>query len=85
HPDAIVQSRKTELSGKNVVITGTLLSFSRDGAKDAVKRAGGKVQSAVSSKTDLVVVGEDAGSKAKKAQELGVRTIDEQAFISMLG
>ncbi len=70
--------------GKSVVLTGTLESLSREEAKALVERGGGRVAGAVSRKTDLVVAGADAGSKLKKAQELGVRVIDEAAFRAML-
>ena len=72
------------LSGKTFVITGTLPTLSRDGAKDRVEAAGGKVAGSVSKKTDFVVAGTDAGSKLTKAQELGVAIIDEAALLTML-
>ncbi len=53
--------------------------MSREQAKEEIERRGGKVAGSVSRKTDFVVAGEDAGSKLKKAQELGVRILDEQA------
>ncbi len=71
-------------TNKTVVITGTLSSMSRDEAKEAVEMRGGKVSGSVSKKTDLLVAGEEAGSKLKKAQELGVKVIDEQAFKALL-
>lgn len=71
-------------SGKTVVITGTLATMEREKAKEEIERRGGKVSGSVSKKTDFVVVGADAGSKLKKAQELGVKTLDEQAFSAML-
>jgi DNA ligase (NAD+) len=58
--------------------------FSRDQASDIIEKLGGKVASSVSAKTDFVVAGEDAGSKLKKAQELGVKVIDEEAFKVMI-
>ena len=78
-------SSRGPFAGKSVVLTGTLAKMSREDAKAAVERRGGKVVGAVSRKTDLVVVGEDAGSKLKKAQELGVATADEETFLKMLG
>jgi DNA ligase (NAD+) len=58
--------------------------MSRDQAKEEIERRGGKVSGSVSRKTDFVVAGDDAGSKLKKAQELGVRILDEQAFLQLL-
>jgi DNA ligase (NAD+) len=59
--------------------------MSRDEAKEQIEKRGGKVSGSVSKKTDLVVAGEDAGTKLKKAQELGVRVVDEAAFQGLLG
>ena len=73
------------LLGKTVVVTGTLVKFSRSQAEQAVKDAGGRVASSVSSKTSFVVVGAEAGSKADKARKLGVEIIDEAEFIRRLG
>jgi DNA ligase (NAD+) len=64
------------LAGVSVVITGTLPSFSREEAAEAVRAAGGKVTSSVSKKTDFVVAGENAGSKYDKALELGIAILD---------
>ncbi|MGH3187618.1 MAG: NAD-dependent DNA ligase LigA [Streptosporangiaceae bacterium] len=72
------------LAGVTVVITGTLPSFSRDEAAEAVRAAGGKVTSSVSKKTDFVVAGENAGSKHDKAVELGIPVLDEPAFRILL-
>ncbi len=72
------------LAGVAVVITGTLPSFSRDEAGEAVRQAGGKVTSSVSKKTDFVVAGENAGSKYDKAVELGVPILDEDGFRILL-
>ncbi|HVM13543.1 MAG TPA: NAD-dependent DNA ligase LigA [Egibacteraceae bacterium] len=72
------------LQGRTVVLTGGLEGFTRDEAKQAVEDRGGKVTSSVSKKTSAVVVGADPGSKADKAAELGVPTIDEDAFVTLL-
>jgi DNA ligase (NAD+) len=77
--------RQTELTGKTVVLTGGLTSMSRDEARDALKEAGAKVTDSVSKKTDLVIVGENAGSKFDKAVSLGVPTADEKELLRLLG
>src|SRR5467141_2725678 len=71
-------------AGKTVVLTGTLKQYSRESAKVEIERRGGRVSGSVSRKTDLVVAGEDSGSKLKKAQELGVRVVDENGFKELL-
>jgi DNA ligase (NAD+) len=73
-----------KLSGKTVVLTGTLKSMSREEATAALVQLGAKVAGSVSKKTSFVVVGEDAGSKREKAQKLGVETIDEEAFRALI-
>jgi DNA ligase (NAD+) len=77
--------RETELTGKTVVLTGGLTSMSRDEAREALKEAGAKVTESVSKKTDLVIVGENAGSKFDKAVSLGVPTADEKELLRLLG
>ncbi|HET6980409.1 MAG TPA: NAD-dependent DNA ligase LigA [Pyrinomonadaceae bacterium] len=71
-------------AGKQFVLTGTLVGFTRDEAKALIEARGGRVNSSVSKKTDYVVAGEAAGSKLDKAQSLGVTVIDENAFKEML-
>jgi DNA ligase (NAD+) len=73
------------LAGLTFVITGTLPGLSREEAKEKIETAGGKVASAVSRKTNYVLAGEEAGSKLKKAQELGVEIVDEAHLLTMLG
>jgi DNA ligase (NAD+) len=73
------------LSGRTYVLTGTLSRMTREDATAAIERLGGKVAGSVSRKTAGVVVGEDAGSKADKARELGVPTLDEAAFLALIG
>jgi DNA ligase (NAD+) len=72
------------LEGLTVVVTGSLERFSRDSAKEAIISRGGKAAGSVSKKTDYVVVGENAGSKAAKAEELGLRILDEDGFVALL-
>jgi DNA ligase (NAD+) len=72
------------LLGRTVVLTGTLARRSREEAKAEIERRGGKVSGSVSRKTDFVVAGEDAGSKLKKARELGVRILDEDGLERLL-
>jgi DNA ligase (NAD+) len=75
---------KGKLSGKTFVLTGTLSAFTRDQAKNLIEEQGGRVTSSVSKNVDVVVVGEDAGSKLDKAQKLGIELWDEKKFSSML-
>lgn len=72
------------LTGKTVVVTGTLPSFSRDEAHAAIKAAGGHVGESVSTKTSYVVVGDNPGSKYEKAKQLGIPVLDEAAFRKLL-
>ncbi len=83
-PAAEEAPRGGVFSGKTVVLTGGLAKLSRDEAKAEIERRGGKVSGSVSRKTDLVVEGEDAGSKAEKARALGVRIVGEEEFLRML-
>jgi DNA ligase (NAD+) len=73
------------LRDKSFVLTGTLEGLTREDAERRILAAGGRVTSAVSRKTDFVVAGADPGSKLRKAAELGVKTLDEQAFLDLLG
>ena len=73
------------LAGMTFVLTGTLPSLKREEAKERIEAAGGKVAGSVSSKTNYVVAGEDAGSKLNKAQELSVPVLDEAGLLAMLG
>jgi DNA ligase (NAD+) len=72
------------LSGKTLVITGTLPSLSRDQAKELIESAGGKVAGSVSQKTDYLVAGAEAGSKLLKAQTLGVTVLDEPRLLGLI-
>lgn len=72
------------LYGLNIVVTGTLQNYSRDGIKALIKEYGGKSADSVSKKTDYVVVGDNPGSKAEKAEKLGVPILSEQQLIEMI-
>ncbi|HEY7610980.1 MAG TPA: NAD-dependent DNA ligase LigA [Alphaproteobacteria bacterium] len=78
-------AKKSAISGKTIVFTGTLAAMGRDEAKARAEALGATVASSVSKKTDLVVVGADPGSKAKKAEELGIEMIDEDAWLKIAG
>jgi len=69
----------------SVVVTGTLETMSRTEAQELIKSLGGKPAGSVSKKTNLVVVGENAGSKLARARELGIDTIDEKEFLKRAG
>jgi len=71
-------------AAKTFVLTGTLAELTREAAQEAIVQRGGKVSGSVSKKTDYVVAGEDAGSKLKKARELGITVLDEPAFLALL-
>ncbi len=70
--------------GKTFVLTGTLSGITRDAAKGEIRKRGGKVTGSISKKTDFLVFGEKPGSKLEKAQNLGITTLDEQAFLALL-
>lgn len=81
-----IQKQVTEgvFSGKKVVLTGALVSMKRGKAKEEIEKRGGSVAESVSKAVNLVIVGEDAGSKLAKAEKLGIPTISEGEFLKML-
>ncbi len=81
-PEAVAED--SPVSGKTVVFTGTLIQMSRAEAKARAESLGAKVAGSVSGKTDLVIVGADAGSKAKKAQDLGVTILSEDDWLNLI-
>jgi DNA ligase (NAD+) len=72
------------LQGLTFVLTGSLESLPREGAKEKIRMAGGNVSESVSRQTDYVIVGEDPGSKLEKAKALGVKTLSEKEFLALL-
>ena len=78
------ESIERTLEGLSIVVTGSLQGYSRDGAKEAILVRGGKAAGSVSKKTAFVVVGDSPGSKAAKAEELGVPILDEEGFVRLL-
>ncbi len=82
--DAVGEERGELFAGLTFVLTGTLPTMTRDEASELIKKNGGKVSGSVSKKTSYVLAGEEAGSKLTKAKDLGVKIIDESAFLSML-
>jgi DNA ligase (NAD+) len=78
------ESTPRTLEGLTLVVTGSLVDFSRDSAKEAILARGGKASGSVSKKTSFVVIGDNAGSKAEKAEQLGVTILDEDGFKALL-
>ena len=76
---------ESAITGKTVVVTGTLPTLGRKEAAELIEKYGGKAAGSVSKKTDYVLAGENAGSKLTKAQELGIPVISEEKLKQMLG
>jgi len=77
-------AKESPAAGKTVVFTGTLAKMTRQEAKARAETLGAHVAESVSKKTDYVVVGADPGSKAKKAAELGITVLDEDAWLKLI-
>ena len=82
NPEAVTAD--SDMVGKTFVLTGTLSTMTRDDAKAEIRKRGGKISSSVSKKTDYVIVGADAGSKAEEAKKLGVTMLQEAEFIALM-
>jgi DNA ligase (NAD+) len=81
--EGVKEVKESPISGKVFVFTGALESMTRERASKIVEGLGGRVSSSVSSNTDFVVFGKDAGSKLEKAKKLGVKTISEDEFLNL--
>ncbi len=82
--EVVHQIRESSVTGKTLVFTGSLETLSRDEAKAQAEALGARVAASVSAKTDLVIAGPGAGSKLKKAADLGVEVIDETAWAALV-
>ena len=80
-----VASKNAAFAGKTFVLTGSLSSMTRDEAKEAIRNLGGNIAESVSKQTDFVVVGEEPGSKLKKAKALGIKIVSEKELSAMFG
>ena len=79
-----IEVTDARFAGMTFVLTGALTKFTRDEATEQIERFGGKASGSVSKKTTYVVVGENAGTKERKARELGIPILSEDDFLSMI-
>ena len=82
--NSLEENTDNRFSGMTFVLTGALTDYTRDEASAIIERLGGKTSSSVSKKTSIVLAGEDAGSKLRKANELGIKVISEAEFREMI-
>jgi DNA ligase (NAD+) len=82
--DVYTQSNNSKFTGKVIVLSGTLSTMSRDEAKHTLQNLGAKVSNSLSKNTDYLILGDQPGSKAKRAEELNVKTINENEWISII-
>jgi len=82
--EEIVEKDSEIFKNKTIVVTGKLKRYTRESIKEEIINNGGKISSQISKKTDYLVYGEKAGSKLKKAEEIGVSLLDEESFEKML-
>ena len=85
NPQQFKAKRTNKLADKTIVITGTLENYGRKEIEKVIKDNGGKISSSVSGKTDFVLAGADPGSKLDKAQQFGIKVINENQFLKMIG
>ena len=80
---ATAEKKGNPFAGRTIVVTGTLVNFTRDSINSRIESLGAKAGSSVSKNTDYLICGEKAGSKLSKAQSLGVKVLSEQEFLRM--
>jgi DNA ligase (NAD+) len=82
---AVAPAAAQVLAGKTLVVTGTLVRFTRGEIESRIRQLGGRAAGSVSKRTDYLVAGENAGSKLAKARKLGVEVLTEQQFLELIG